>query len=136
MKKTYYLIHLFMLIVGFMACNKKHDDQPATNITGKWRLIQARGGFSGRDVITYDGKTILTLNRDSSFIAVHDATVLDQGTFRIRSAQSVFDATMQPAIKFVGSQASPDKLITVSKDSLLLSDNHVEPYFYKYVRVK
>ena len=135
MKKLFYLLPVFCISLLFFTC-RKDGAEPSNSLTGKWRFVNAVGGFTGRAVINPKGVELYTFKADSTFTRTRNDTLQAQGYFHIGAEKSIFTGTMAANINFNSRAAISGLLISVKNDSLMLTDNHVEPYGYLYVRVK
>ena len=137
MRKLFYLLPVALLTLTFFSC-RKDAPQPSISIIGQWRFLNAVGGFTGKQVISPRGNEIYTFKADSTFIRLRNDTVLRQGSFHILPVKSIFTGDMRSALllNMAGYlDAASAQLITISKDTLVITDNHVEPYAYSFVRV-
>ena len=135
MKKLFYILPVICLGLLFFAC-RKDGTNPSNNLIGKWKFVQAKGGFTGNTVINPKGIELYTFNADSTFTKTRNDTIKAQGYFHIGAEKSIFTGTLAANISFNNKNAVSGLLVSVKNDSLVLTDNHVEPFGYLYVRVK
>ena len=136
MKKPVYLI-LSILTLVFPGC-EKHES--AFNfdkqLNGEWKYIKAVGGFTGDHVIQAPAGSTIVFSADRRYKKKLNGTMVEEGVYELIKLNSVFTGKRENAIKLVGSSFENARLVSVKNDSLWLSDNHVEPYGYLYIRLK
>ena len=135
MKKIIYILPLVLFTLVFFTC-RKEDNSAANGIVGYWQFVSARGGFTGGQVIIPHGKELYNFRRDSTFNHTRNDTVLATGSYHIGSVKSIFTGSMAPCISFNSTAGQPSVLFVIRNDTLTLTDNHVEPFASKFVRVK
>lgn len=134
MKSHLRYLLLSVFVICCVACHKDNTVGGPDSIFGSWLFVEARGGFTGKDVVKANGKTVFVFNRDSSYQSLRNDTLLSKGKFHIRAEKSIYNGAMVPSLAFDNGPSG--KLFTIKNDSLYLTDNHVEPYGALYVRLK
>jgi hypothetical protein len=133
MKKLIYFTPMFFILSVYMTCKKDAVvQQPAQTIVGTWQLVAQKGGFTGGNLPIPNYVITYTFNADSTF---QTNPAQRSGKFHITTQQSIFTGNMQPFL-ILSSGYDVSGLVDVKKDSLIISDNHVESVSSIYVRVK
>ena len=136
MKKPVYLI-LSILTLVFSGCEKQESAlNPDKQLNGEWIYIKAVGGFTGDHVIQAPAGSTIVFSADRQYKKKLNGTMVEEGAYELIKLNSIFTGKRENAIKLSGSSFENARLVSIKNDSLWLSDNHVEPYGYLYIRLK
>ncbi|HEY0670585.1 MAG TPA: hypothetical protein VGD22_20540 [Sphingobacteriaceae bacterium] len=138
MKRTVYplLAFFFLFIYG---CEKQ-TGKPDLNqlLPGEWEFIKAVGGLTGNQVILPPAgtKTTLIFSPDHKYKKNNNGQTFEQGSYDLIMVTSIFTGQPDDAIRFNDFSSQNEQLISIENDSLWITDNHVEPFGYLYIKLK
>ncbi|MEO3408277.1 hypothetical protein AAFN85_30460 [Mucilaginibacter sp. CAU 1740] len=127
--------YLFLFILFFsMACKKDKTVAMNERLDGKWKFINSKGGFSGQDVISAPAgvTNYLVLSKDFNYQLLSNDAVEKSGKYTLKTGVSDYLNEKADFINFDG-DLSP-KTYVIKGDSLLISDDHYEPYHTLYTK--
>ncbi|MES2275587.1 MAG: hypothetical protein V4592_06170 [Bacteroidota bacterium] len=133
-KLTYILPFIFVVLVLFTACKKSGKVQPpaTVSVTGTWLLVAQRGGLTGGYIPMPAIPRAFTFNADSTYLYVPGQL---SGTYHITQQKSIFTGAMEPYIIMSQGSTTSGGLIVTQKDTMVITDNHVEPISSIFARV-
>jgi photosystem II stability/assembly factor-like uncharacterized protein len=123
---------LFPLAVLLCHCERDFFPHGYQNIYGDWTIRSISGGFSGGSINpSFD---ILRIDRKMRFFLFRNDTLVSNGTIQIKD-----EINDQLMIKFVSNDNilnsfDQGKIVNLSQDTLILSDNCADCYSYYFVR--
>ncbi len=137
-----YTIALALLMGLLVSCSKSSNNPTKTNInlsdttlsvtqaytTGKWKIIYATGGFINQQItfpnsyLTISKDSLLNTNNDT--IAYHLPITWVRGSFYADSAFVITNSNY--GIDYIA--------LSITNDTLMLSDNHTEALSYRLIK--
>jgi len=138
MRNNLLLFVALILSASFTACRKgyKQPEPENKSIIGNWQFVKAVGGITGKVVVNATYKLTYTFNADSVFKQSKNDTLENSGRFYIRTDKSIFSGNTEPSISFSAPTTGVGFLYTIKSDTLVITENHVEPFAFTYVRLK
>ncbi len=131
------VIFAFLLITGFLACQKESKPADSDSLSGKWKFNYSVGGFTGNDTIWPPPDTILVLilNANNTYSSTSNGVTLQQGQYTVFTDTTFYGPTPQLLIRF-DDDVSITLIVSHNEPFLVLSDPHTEPYGRVFTRVK
>jgi len=129
-----------LVFLHLLACSKTSPTQVETDsIYGQWAWQFSIGGISGRDTLTPTrvGFTRrVQFSQDGLFQEFRNDSLFGISQFTITRERTIFSPDSLQVIHFQDSvRFQAQVLWTVSRDSLVLGDIHVEPYGHYFTRI-
>lgn len=130
-----------MIIAGaalLMGAVQSYAEADTFSLQHRWIWESSMGGFTGRDTLT-PGKAGYTRKirflKNGTFRGFRNDTLLNTTRFAVRKEQTIFSGDSLRVIRFADSGRCPKQVIwKVTRDTLELGDNHVEPFMHRYRR--
>lgn len=138
MKKKVYWVLAFSILL-FFGCEKQEVKLSMdARLSGQWEYIKAMGGFTANQLILPPAGTKITLifSSDHKYKRNTNGQTVEQGVYDIIKVRSIFTGTEENAIRFNNFLTQAGQIIALKNDSLWITDNHVEPFRYLYIKMK
>ena len=140
MNKVFKLMFLLAVVsVAFTSCQKgsvkKPDDSTSAaapnSIIGTWQWVEQKGGPNNVDLDVTSNNITYSFAPDSIYVYNPGNK---GGTYHITKQTNIFTHNKQDYITFSNTDLAG--LLTLSKDTVTISDNHADPFTYIYVKTK
>lgn len=137
MKRIVYTVLALSILLAF-GCEKQ-DEKPNLDqrLIGELEFIKAVGGLTGNQVILPPAgiKTTLIFSSDHKYKKNNNAQTFEQGSYDLVRVISIFTGQPDDAIRFNDFSSQNGQIISIKNDSLWITDNHVEPFGYLYIKL-
>ncbi|MCX6154341.1 MAG: hypothetical protein NT007_09280 [Candidatus Kapabacteria bacterium] len=141
MKKIVKLFAILLIIIS-VSC-KKNPTNPNTSdckIYGNWNLEYIHGGIANiYRKIPQNESEVINFYPNGDYMSYTNSGNNFTGKFEILKQKTIFDDSLIDVITFnqltLPATPMPKVIIKLSCDSLILSDNYVDNFYYVYSRI-